>query len=358
MKRIRIGTRGSKLALRQAELVQEAIRHKDIGIETQIVVLHTKGDKILDKPLSEIGDKGVFVSEFEQDLLTGEIDLAVHSGKDLPMTLADGLVIAAVLPRGDVRDVLVVLKGGRVPLLSGGEMECAESGRLLDKNIEAMKTVNDFDRKFVIGTGSRRRKQQAMRIWDNIVCENIRGNVDTRLQKLKDSRKNIEKHSRDSDCAAKRKIEEKGNVTGYDGLILAQAGLDRLEIISQYKNEFDFYPLVPEQFLPAACQGIIAVETVRDSEAERLCRQITDADTELSFLVEREVLAQLAADCSDAAAAWCRQEQGKVILDVMYAGNRQQVVWEAKAADRVEQMQTGLAMAKEAAGLVKEKGRS
>lgn len=336
MKRIRIGTRGSKLALRQAEMVQEAIQQKDSGIETQIVVLHTKGDKILDKPLSEIGDKGVFVSEFEQALLTGEIDLAVHSGKDLPMTLADGLVIAAVLPRGDARDVLVVLKGGRVPWAMG-------------------------DDSFVIGTGSRRRRQQAVRLWENVSCENIRGNIDTRLQKLKSSRAAADRDRNIShDAEYKPENAEMGNhnALNYDGLILAQAGLDRLEIISRYKNEFEFWPLAPEQFLPAACQGIIAVETRRDSETALLCREVTDADTEFSFLVEREVLAQLAADCSDAAAAWCRQEQGKVILDVMYAGNRQQVVREAKAADRTEQIQTGLAMAKEAAGLVKEKGRS
>ena len=114
MNKIRIGTRGSRLALKQAALVQEALQAADDGLQTEIVILRTKGDIIQDKPLAEIGDKGVFASEFEQALQEGRIDLAVHSAKDLPMTLAGGLTIAAVLPRADVRDVLVVPKKGRM----------------------------------------------------------------------------------------------------------------------------------------------------------------------------------------------------------------------------------------------------
>ncbi|MDE7246391.1 MAG: hydroxymethylbilane synthase, partial [Lachnospiraceae bacterium] len=152
MNKIRIGTRGSKLALKQAALVQMALQQADSGLETEIVVIHTKGDKIQDKPLAEIGDKGVFASELERALQDGEIDLAVHSAKDLPMALAEGLDIAAVLPRGDVRDVLVVPKSGRLPFST--------------------------EEKFVIGSGSRRRQQQAKRMWENVVCENIRGNLD------------------------------------------------------------------------------------------------------------------------------------------------------------------------------------
>lgn len=318
MNKIRIGTRGSKLALKQAALVQEAILQVDNRIETEIIVVHTKGDKIQDKPLSEIGDKGVFASELEQALLDGQIDLAVHSAKDLPMALADGLRIAAVLPRGDVRDVLVIPKGGRMPL-----------------------PANDSEQKFVVGSGSRRRQQQAGQMWKNVVCSNIRGNVDTRLRKLKEG---------GSDGMA------------YDGIILAKAGLDRLGISTGQEGEFTFCPLPPEQFLPAACQGIIAVEALRDSSVTGLCRKITDAVTELCFLVERETLEQLAADCSEAAAAWCRQEQDGLILDVMYAGKRERLHCAAdfcideKEADRAELLRAGLEMARKAARLVKGKG--
>ena len=314
MEKIRIGTRGSKLALKQAFLVQEALRQADGMIETEIVVVHTKGDKIQDKPLTEIGDKGVFASELEQALLDGQIDLAVHSAKDLPIALADGLNIAAVLPRGDVRDVLVIPEGGRMPLPTG--------------------------RRFVIGTVSRRRQQLAGQMWENVICKNIRGNVDTRLRKLKD-----------------------GGNDGiiYDGIILAKAGLDRLGISPEQEKEFTFCPLPPERFLPAACQGIIAVEALRDSSVTGLCRRITDAETELCFQVEREVLTQLAADCSEAAAAWCRQEQDGLTLDVMYAGKRERLVCVADSyanemeENRAEQLRVGLEMAREAAELVKEK---
>ena len=321
MDKIRIGTRGSKLALKQAFLVQEALRQADGMIETEIVVVHTKGDKIQDRPLSEIGDKGVFASELEQALRDGQIDIAVHSAKDLPMDLADGLSIAAVLPRGDVRDVLVIPEGRRMPLPAGSEQEAA----------------NVSDRRFVIGSGSRRRQQLASKMWENVVFENIRGNMDTRLRKLKD-----------------------GSSDGiiYDGIILAKAGLDRLGIDSEREEGLEFYPLPPEQFLPAACQGIIAVEAVQDSAAAMLCRKITDSETELCFLVEREVLAQLAADCSEAAAAWCRQEKDGLTLDVMYAGNRERLVCVTSSyADEMEenragQLRAGLAMAREAAKIV------
>lgn len=367
MNKIRIGTRGSRLALRQAAMVQEAIRQADSGLETEIVVLHTKGDKILDKPLAEIGDKGVFVSEFEQALLAGEIDLAVHSAKDLPMTLAKGLTIAAVLPRGDVRDVLVIPRGGRVPGYVGGIRDACENGDGAGAEIRCshgtLENKKDSRHMFVIGSGSRRRRQQASELWENVICENIRGNIDTRLQKLKNSSRSTEDHDRNIEYTAQSKtgkIEiENNNVANYDGLILAKAGLDRLEIPFRYEDEFEFYPLSPERFLPAACQGIIAVETLQDSEIAALCRKVTDADTEFSFLVEREVLAQLAADCSDAAAVWCRLEQGSIILDVMYAGNRQRLTcktdcsMETTEAKKETRLQLGLAMAKEAAVLVK-----
>lgn len=335
MNKIRIGTRGSKLALKQAALVEEALLRADSRIETEIVVVHTKGDKIQDKPLSEIGDKGVFASELEQALLNGQIDMAVHSAKDLPIFLTEGLAIAAVLPRADVRDVLVIPKGGRMPLAAADEpenvkwpdkgMEAAESVEPHDKGMGVAEAVEVDEERFVIGSGSRRRQQQAGQIWKNIVCENIRGNVDTRLQKLKNG---------------------SSDGTIYDGIILAKAGLDRLGIGSGQEEGLLFYPLPPEQFLPAACQGIIAVEAVQDSGSAVLCRKITDTETELCFLVEREVLAQLAADCSESVAAWCRREQDGLALDVMYAGNRQRLVSKAEVCE-------GLEMAQKAAKIVR-----
>ncbi len=310
MNKIRIGTRGSRLALKQAALVQEALQAADDSLQTEIVILRTKGDIIQDKPLAEIGDKGVFASEFEQALQEGRIDLAVHSAKDLPMTLAGGLSIVAVLPRADVRDVLVVPKQGRMPRMQQEQ--------------------DDGGTAFRIGSGSRRRQLLAGKLWKNVVCENIRGNVDTRLRKLQEG--------------------------GYDGIILAKAGLDRLGIgckdsdsssSSDGASAFFFCPLPPELFLPAACQGMIAVEAAQGSEAEDICRQITDAETMLCFQVEREVLRQLSADCSEAAAAWCRQEQDRLILDAMYAGHHVRHIGSAS-------LQEGRRLAERAVGELKE----
>lgn len=283
---IRIGTRGSKLALRQAALVQEALLQVDSQIATELVILHTRGDRIQDRPISEIGEKGIFATELEQALIRGQIDLAVHSAKDLPMKLADGLVIAAVLPRADVRDVLVVPKGGRTPFVrqemdDGCGMELFKSG-----TVQYQRHAGDIScPSYRIGSGSRRRQMLAGMVWEHVICEEIRGNVDTRLRKLKEG--------------------------SYDGILLAKAGLDRLGIGADQEKDFDFYPLSPEVFLPAACQGIIAVEALQDSEIVQICRKMTDKETELCYLVEREALAQLSADCSEAAAAWCRRMQNQ-----------------------------------------------
>lgn len=327
MDRIRIGTRGSRLALKQAELVQEAIRQADGGIAAELVILHTKGDKILDKPLAEIGDKGLFVSEFEQALLEDRIDLAVHSAKDLPMHLAAGLKIAAVLPRADVRDVLVVKKDSRLPVEFADRTELPKAnGKAVPEKGRSMEgdPGRASEQPFVMGTGSKRRQVQAQRLWSSVSCELIRGNVETRLKKLEDGR--------------------------YDGILLAKAGLDRLNINAQTDPRFDFHVLSPEDFLPAACQGIIAVEAKDNSAFGDLLMTISDERTYLDFLVEQEVLTQLEADCSEAAAAWCRQKEGSLLLDVMYGENRVSLCKEANK-------ETGLRLAEKAARLVKSDGR-
>ncbi len=283
MSGIRIGTRGSKLALRQAALVQAAISEIDSSAETELVVLQTRGDRIQDMPLSMVGDKGIFASELEQALLAGNIDLAVHSAKDLPMRLATGLFIAAVLPRADVRDVLVVPRGGGIPIPAFGEAGAGIYGnaQMEERLVRNRETAEGCKPPFRIGTGSQRRQTLAAKVWENVICEEIRGNVDTRLKKLLTGR--------------------------YDGILLAKAGLDRMGIDADSEEAFDFYPLSPELFLPAACQGIIAVEAVQGSVSAAICKGISDAATELSYLVEREALAQLSSDCSEAAAAWCRR---------------------------------------------------
>jgi hydroxymethylbilane synthase len=257
--KIRIGTRKSALALAQTQMVNDAICSHFPQAEIEIVHISTKGDKILDKPLSQIGGKGIFVSEIEKALQRGDIDVAVHSGKDLPASLGENLEIPGVLSRGNYRDVLVTLTGAN-PHLPG----------------------------FKIGTGSMRRRICSGRLYPLAEFCEIRGNVDTRLCKLK-----------------------KGE---YDGLILAGAGLERLGLYGL--SGFSFKAFDCPQFLPAACQGIIAMECRKGSQASLAIKQISHRETLFCFETERRVLELLGADCTMPVSAFAQTECGSISLTV------------------------------------------
>lgn len=239
--KIKIGTRKSKLALAQTKMVADRISKVFPETEIQIINISTTGDKILNKPLAAIGGKGVFVSEIESALINGEIDIAVHSAKDLPLCLAGGLEISGVLKRGNYRDVLVT-----------------KSGVSID---------NQSD--FAVGTGSLRRRLNFKKLYPNATFKDIRGNVDTRLKKL-----------------------ENGE---YDGIILAAAGLERLGYDSD--NRFNLKYFDYNDFLPAPCQGIIAIESRKSDFATPVINKINDINTFYSFETERYILKLLNADC-------------------------------------------------------------
>lgn len=260
MDKLRVGTRKSKLSLKQTDMALQALKGAHPTLETEIVPFHTRGDKILDKPLWEIGNsgKGLFASEFEEMILHDEIDIAIHSGKDLPLFLAEGLEIIGVLERDDPRDVLVMPMGRRP---------------------EEVK---------IIGTGSLRRQQCAAKIFPWAECKLIRGNIHTRLQKLMNG------------C--------------FDAIILAKAGLDRMGITEA--DGYSFCVLSTEEFLPAACQGIIVAEG--RPELAELAGKMTHEETKWVFETEREVLMLLNADCSEPAAAFAELEGGNIRLRAMY----------------------------------------
>jgi hydroxymethylbilane synthase len=241
--KIKIGTRTSKLALAQTFLVCDALKNRFPTLETEIVGITTRGDITLDKPLSQMGGKGVFVEEIEAALLSGEIDMAVHSAKDLPAVLSERLEISGTLKRGRYCDILVTLP-----------------------NFHYTKET-----RFTVGTGSQRRRDNLKAIYPNVSFKDIRGNVDTRLKKL---------------------------VAGeYDGIILAAAALERLGITEN--DGYKFRPLdVSEGFLPAPCQGIIAIECKSDSEGARLGAEISHRETYLCFECEREIVTAFGGDCS------------------------------------------------------------
>lgn len=239
---LRIGSRGSPLALYQAREVQRLIAAA-AGVEPALVdikVIKTSGDLIQDRPLADAGGKGLFAKEIEAALLAGEIDLAVHSSKDLPTELPPGLILAGCLPREDVRDAFISRKAGSLAELAPGA---------------------------VVGTASPRRQALVKRLRPDLKVAMLRGNVDTRLRKL-----------------------DAGEV---DATLLAVAGLKRLGLMSAVTTILD-----PESFIPAVGQGAIGIETRSDDAATRaLIDGIDHPDTTIALTAERAFLAALDGSC-------------------------------------------------------------
>ncbi len=264
---IKIGTRKSKLALAQTNMVVNEIKKYFPEVDIEVVHFTTKGDKVLNKPLINIGGKGVFVTEIEDALINKEIDLAVHSAKDLPLQLQDNLNISSVLKRGNYRDTLVTVKGKEI----------------------------DFSKETVIGTGSNRRKLAFKNLYPNATFKDIRGNVDTRLNKLYNGE--------------------------YDGIILAMAGLERLDLLSD--SRFTFTPFDYKDFVPAPCQGIIAIES-RNNDLTGILSKINHQDTFYSFQTERHILNILNADCGMPLGAYSFVENNKI--NVVYTSDSKEII--------------------------------
>ena len=249
MNRLRLGTRGSELALWQANAVAAGVRRRS-GRECELVVITTTGDRLHEANLSLVGGKRVFVKEIEQALIRGDIDLAVHSAKDMPAELPDGLAIAAVLPRADPRDAVVQPAGAaRLPELSaaGNDADGGPAPR--------------------VGSGSVRRVAQLRRAWPRAQFRLVRGNVGTRLRKLDAG-----------DC---------------DLLVLAVAGLERLNLAHRISM-----PLDPAVCLPAPGQGIVAVETrAGDADTGAALAAIDDRAARAAFTAERAVVTALGGGC-------------------------------------------------------------
>ena len=236
---IKIGTRGSKLALVQAEMVKTCLE-KIPDITADLIIIKTKGDRILNSPLSSIGDKGLFITELEQALISKEIDIAVHSLKDMPTDMPDSLTIGGVLKRNDVRDVLVSRDGGKL------------------KNLGFGKTI---------ATSSLRRRAQLLKFNPEFSIIDIRGNIDTRIKKMKN---------------------------GYcDALVQAGAGIKRVGL----EKEITEY-LEPEIMLPAVCQGIIGMEIRKDDKyIKQITEQMSHPESYLMALAERAFLKEMQGGC-------------------------------------------------------------
>jgi hydroxymethylbilane synthase len=254
---LRVGTRGSELALYQANAVAAQLRAKN-GIECEIVVIRTSGDRLAEASLTQIGGKRLFVKEIEDALLAGEVDLAVHSSKDMPVVLPDGLTIAAVLPREDARDAVVLpADGAKVRRRTDSS----------DATISFEELVARLGATPRIGTSSVRRTAQLARLFPGATFTPIRGNLGTRLRKVDEGQ--------------------------YDAIVLASAGLIRLD----YRARISSVLPVPA-CVPAPGQGIIAVEIrANDARVAGAVAPIDDRDTRVALDAERAVVTRLGGGC-------------------------------------------------------------
>jgi len=250
-----LGTRGSPLARRQTDLIVTFLRQRFPTISLAVRTVSTEGDRVQDRPISELGDKGVFVRSIEQALVAGDIDLAVHSLKDLPSDVeTPGLVIAAFSPREDPRDAFLSRDGVSLHNLASGA---------------------------VVGTSSLRRRVQLLAMRPDLQVADIRGNVGTRLRKLAEGR--------------------------YEALILAAAGLKRLGLehhVVQY--------LPVEDFVPDAGQGILAVQGREGDPATQLVRMIDDGTSRVVARAERAVARALDAGCRSPVGAYATVESDTI----------------------------------------------
>lgn len=263
MMSIKIGTRGSRLAVRQAEIVKEAIDQLGLPVLTELVIIQTTGDKILDRSLDKIGGKGLFVKEIEEALWDGRIDMAVHSLKDVPEEMPSGLMIGAVLGRENPADALVTKSGC-------GFLELPKGAR--------------------IGTGSLRRKVQLLALRPDLEVIPIRGNIDSRLRKMDEGHEGIE------------------------GVVLAAAGLIR----NGLSHRITYY-FTPQEMVPACCQGMLAVEVRQnDSRLSEILGLIHDSKGDRIQKAERGFLKGVGADCHAPAGALAVEKNGMLHMRAMF----------------------------------------
>src|SRR5687767_3503286 len=263
MTSLNLGTRGSQLALFQANTVAALLAAR-AGVACEIVVIRTSGDRLAEAPLSEVGGKRLFVKEIEDALLDRRIDLAVHSSKDMPAVLPDGLAVGAVLPRADARDAVVLPVPG--PLLSLEDL------------------VRRLGQSPRVGTSSVRRTAQLTQLFPGARFEPIRGNLDTRLRKVDGGE--------------------------YDALVLAAAGLIRLGRVDRISATLE-----PGTCVPAPGQGIIAVE-LRDNDQQTagLVTKINDSDAAAALTAERAVVTRLGGGCQMPIGAYAAASGGSLAL--------------------------------------------
>lgn len=286
-----VGTRGSNLALVQTNWVVDQLKKENPGVEFEVKIIKTKGDLIKDLPLDKIGDKGLFVKEIEKSLLDGEIDMAVHSMKDMPSYLPEGLKFAHSPKREDPRDALIFKEG--------------------------YKSLGDLPQGARIGTGSKRRKYQLLKHRPDLEIVPIRGNIETRIKKIETEK--------------------------LDGVVLAASGLRRAGL----DDKIDYY-IPTDIMLPAPAQGILALEIREDDkETEKIIDSIKDDITKIQIDAERGFLIGVNGSCHIPMGAYCEIEGEKITLTGLYGdGEGKKIVVQSQVGTLADAPKIGYELAK------------
>ena len=286
-----VGTRGSNLALVQTNWVVDQLKKENPGVEFEVKIIKTKGDLIKDLPLDKIGDKGLFVKEIEKSLLDGEIDMAVHSMKDMPSYLPEGLKFAHSPKREDPRDALIFKEG--------------------------YKSLDDLPQGARIGTGSKRRKYQLLKHRPDLEIVPIRGNIETRIKKIETEK--------------------------LDGVVLAASGLRRAGL----DDKIDYY-IPTDIMLPAPAQGILALEIREDDkETEKIIDSIKDDITKIQIDAERGFLIGVNGSCHIPMGAYCEIEGEKITLPGLYGdGEGKKIVVQSQVGTLADAPKIGYELAK------------
>ena len=241
MKKLVIATRGSQLALWQSNHIKDVLEEQNPGLEVELNVIITTGDRIQDKALSKIGGKGLFLKELEEAMLRGEAQIAVHSLKDVPTVMPDGLLLAAITEREDCRDALLSEKYADIKSLAHGA---------------------------VVGTSSLRRRMQIEKLRPDLVIKDLRGNVDTRIRKLKEGE--------------------------FDAIILAAAGINRLSLLDSVRY---IYPISLDEMVPSIGQGALGIEAVNDAKVLKIVAALEDRYSRAETTIERSFVDELEGGC-------------------------------------------------------------
>ena len=291
MKQLIIATRQSKLAMWQAEYIQARLQKAYPDLEVIINSMTSRGDQILDTPLAKIGGKGLFTKELETSMLAGESHIAVHSLKDVPMEFPDGLRLAIITKRHDPRDALLS---------------------------EKYASIEDLPQKAVVGTTSLRRRMQILKIRPDLTIKNLRGNVNTRIRKLKEGQ--------------------------YDAIILASSGIKRLGLQEEIKY---FTPISEELMIPAMGQAALGIEIVDNPKVAQIVEVLKDEDATVETTIEREFVRVLEGGCQVPIGINAKLDGDKVNIQALVGlPDGEEIIYERLTCNKSEYKTKGEELAK------------